>query len=109
MKDNEKLEKIKEIILEECRKAQVVVERIIFFGSRARGDNREDSDFDIMVLTKKNMEFRDKQILLTKIKRVLAFEEIPNDIIFYSEKYFNEVKMFPGNIGYYINKEGKFI
>jgi predicted nucleotidyltransferase len=109
MNDNEKLEKIKEIILDECQKAGVVVDRIILFGSRARGDNREDSDFDIMVLTDKTMEFGKKQILITKIKRVLAFEGIPNDIIFYNKNYFDEVKMFPGDIGYYVNKEGRVI
>jgi len=109
MNDNEKLEKIKKIILDECQKAGVVVDRIILFGSRARGDNREDSDFDIMVLTDKTMEFREKQLLITKIKRVLAFEGILNDIIFYDKNYFDEVKMFSGDIGYYVNKEGKVI
>ena len=30
-------------------------DRVILFGSRARGDNRRDSDFDIMVVFKNDL------------------------------------------------------
>jgi len=105
----EKLNKIKEIILDECKKEGVCVEKIILFGSRARGDNREGSDFDIMVILKDEIDFKLKRLLITKIKRILAFERIPNDIIFYSSNYFCETKMDRGSLSYYVNKEGMVI
>ncbi len=39
-------------------------ERIILFGSRARGDNLEDSDIDLLVVSEKfkNIDFRDRLI-----------------------------------------------
>lgn len=30
-------------------------EKIILFGSRARGDNRKDSDFDLMIIFKSDL------------------------------------------------------
>ncbi len=42
------LNKIKEQVSKEDENASVIL-----FGSRARGDYREDSDWDILVLTKK--------------------------------------------------------
>ncbi|MEZ4689744.1 MAG: nucleotidyltransferase domain-containing protein [Ignavibacteria bacterium] len=35
-------------------------DRVILFGSRARGDNRRDSDFDIMVVFKNDLNRRKK-------------------------------------------------
>jgi len=106
MKDNEKLEKIKEVILEECRKAQVVVERIILFGSRARGDNKEDSDFDIYLLVDNELKFSDMMNIFLKIKRGLAKFDISNDVIIRSRNIFEKNKTCIGFISYYVNKEG---
>jgi predicted nucleotidyltransferase len=106
MNDNEKLEKIKEIILDECQKAGVVVDRIILFGSRARGDNREDSDFDIYVIIDDDLEFSDIMNIFIKIKRGLAKLHISNDVIIRSRDIFEKNKTCIGFISYYVNKEG---
>jgi predicted nucleotidyltransferase len=45
MIQDKKLEKIKNIIVE-----TVHPDKIILFGSRAKGTNREDSDYDIFIL-----------------------------------------------------------
>lgn len=45
------LNKIKEQVLKEDENASVIL-----FGSRARGDYREDSDWDILVLTSKHVD-----------------------------------------------------
>jgi len=49
------LELIKRVVLEEAGKLGVKVEKIILFGSRARGDYREDSDWDILVIVHKRL------------------------------------------------------
>jgi predicted nucleotidyltransferase len=106
MNDNEKLEKIKEIILDECGKVGVVVDRIILFGSRARGDNRDDSDFDIYVVVDNELEFSDMMNIFLKIKRGLAKLHISNDVIIRSRDIFEKNKTCIGFISYYVNKEG---
>jgi len=35
------------------KKYGIEIDKIILFGSRARGDYREDSDWDILIVTKK--------------------------------------------------------
>mgnify|MGYP001546341299 CR=1 FL=1 len=43
------LQRIKDIVLSIDKDAKVIL-----YGSRARGDNRNDSDWDFLVITKKN-------------------------------------------------------
>ena len=44
-------EEIKRTILKVAGKYGVKVEKIILFGSRARGDYRENSDWDVLIVT----------------------------------------------------------
>jgi predicted nucleotidyltransferase len=46
-------------------------EEVILFGSRARGDYLEDSDYDLMVVSKKfgGYDFRARIILRKRVKR----------------------------------------
>jgi uncharacterized protein len=41
--------------------------RIILFGSRARGDYRKDSDWDFMVLTEKQFDWKWSDSIITKL------------------------------------------
>ena len=45
----------KKIITEEVEKAGYQVDRIILFGSRVRGDYKEDSDYDLFIILKQNI------------------------------------------------------
>ncbi len=40
---------------------------LILFGSRARGDHKEDSDWDILILTKKQVDVQFKNNILDKV------------------------------------------
>ncbi len=51
----ERLKLIKEIILNVAKKYNIEVDKIILFGSRARGDYREDSDWDLLIVTKNRL------------------------------------------------------
>ena len=65
------LELIKRVVLEEAEKLGIRVERIILFGSRARGDYREDSDYDILVVVKERLDWRTRKLLWRRIYRRL--------------------------------------
>jgi len=78
---DENLKKIKETILEIAKEMNVEIDRIVLFGSRARGDYRKDSDYDLLIVTKEKL---DKERLIEffgKIKVKLAKLHIPNDIV----------------------------
>ena len=47
------LELIKKVVLEEAGRLGIRVEKIILFDSCARGDYKEDSDYDILVVVHK--------------------------------------------------------
>ena len=57
---NEKLNEIKSIIIEELEKENIKVHKIILFGSRARGDFKEDSDWDVCIIVENDLSFYHK-------------------------------------------------
>ena len=105
MKD-ENVEKIKEIIFKIAKEMSIEIEKIILFGSRARGDFREDSDYDILIVTKEKLT-REKEIeFKVNIRISLARLRIPIDLIVYSSEEFIEKSKDVGYIAYYILEEG---
>ena len=95
--DRETLQLIKQIILEEAENLGVKVEKIILFGSRARGEAREDSDYDILVITREKINRRRKHELATRISRRIAKELlVPVDIVIRSR---DEWRAFSATVG----------
>jgi predicted nucleotidyltransferase len=80
-------------------------EKILLFGSRARGENREDSDYDVIVVLKENLERESKFSLQNKIRKHFAKMRIDIDIIVKSTSEYNYMKEHIGNIVYFANKE----
>lgn len=63
-------------------------DKIILFGSRARGDARPDSDIDILVVSDKEKNLpRYKRGLHVRVK--LSNILIPKDILFYTHEDFS--------------------
>jgi predicted nucleotidyltransferase len=97
-------EKIKEIIKETLK--DYTIEKIILFGSRARGDNNKDSDYDVLVILKEDLE-REQLYKLTSITRKdLAELLIPIDILIRPARYVDYMKNKIGNVISYATEEG---
>ena len=96
----------KKIITEEVEKAGYQVERIILFGSRARGDYKEGSDWDFFAVVNKNIFKEDMKIILRDIRRRMTINNISNDIIVKSKDTYNNQKNDTGFLSYYVNKDG---
>ena len=80
--------------------------RIILFGSRARGDNREDSDIDILV----EMESSENRIeLRRKIARLFLDRWWAMDILVYTPKEIADWKYSLATILPDIESEGKVL
>jgi predicted nucleotidyltransferase len=85
---------------------EIKIEKVLFFGSRARGDYNKESDWDFLIVADKQLAFKEKHRLIVQIKRRLAKLGIPNDIIIQSRSKFDSMKNHPGNISYVANLEG---
>ena len=83
-------------------------ERIVLFGSYARGDNTENSDIDILIIIK-NLE-NERKITGTLYKELLKENiSIPIDFIAIDYDKYNKLK---GEIGYIyktIEQEGQIL
>ncbi|MDR1870920.1 MAG: nucleotidyltransferase domain-containing protein [Deltaproteobacteria bacterium] len=83
-------------------------EKIILFGSRARGDHSPDSDYDILVIMK---DLDDRIELATRLYREISTTDLPKKIDFLtiSSARYEELKTSVGLIYRTINIEGKVI
>ena len=79
---------------------ELVPDRLILFGSRARGDAHKGSDIDIAVEAGKNLSHREERKLKEKIEEVSGIYFV--DIIFLEKisKDFRDMIMETGKIVY---------
>ena len=81
--------------------------RVLLFGSRARGDFNKQSDFDVLVITKKTFPLREKRNWRTRINDAIVMAiHAPVDVLLNSEEEINVKKEFPGHIVRWALKEG---
>lgn len=72
-------EKIKSIIKNTLK--DFTVEKIILFGSRARGDYDRDSDYDLYIVVKEDLGYERKVELTDSLLEKLALEGVCTDTI----------------------------
>ena len=82
------------------------IEKIILFGSQARGTANEKSDVDLLIISSK---IRNRLKLIDKIDSSLEGLKLARDIIVLSNKEFESDKMIPGTIARYAFVEGKIL
>jgi len=100
------LQDIKTQILKVLNDIGISVKRIILFGSRARGDFLRDSDFDFLIITTDNFDFKEKMRIAAAIRKKLAELYINADIIINSEEEVELKKNRIGCVTRYALKEG---
>ncbi len=101
------LQIIRDTVINEARKEGVKVKDIILFGSRARGDYKEDSDWDLLIVVGSSPDRESVRRLQYRIYRALSRNRIYCDIIVVSEEYYVKYKNIVGTIAYYAHQEGK--
>ena len=95
MKNNQEILTIKQLI------HQVIPgkKEILFFGSRATGNYKKNSDYDILVIDHHKNVNRKRLIgNQAKIKRLCAKLGLDADVIVRDKVHVEEIKQFPGNI-----------
>uniref|UniRef100_A0A832DHI8 Nucleotidyltransferase domain-containing protein n=1 Tax=Ignavibacterium album TaxID=591197 RepID=A0A832DHI8_9BACT len=89
---------------------EVEAEKIILFGSRARGDNKPDSDLDLLIIVKDDFSKNNSRWKHTfKIRKALKDFIIPKDILIFSQ---SEVEYWKDSLNHIIPtclREGKVL
>ena len=98
---------IKDVVTSESRGEGVEVKDIILFGSRARGDYREGSDWDLLVVVGGSPSREAIRRLQYRIYKSLSRNRIYCDVVVVSEEYYHKYKDVVGTIAYYAHLEGK--
>lgn len=78
-------------------------EKIYLFGSQARHEENEDSDFDFLVIKESNLP-RHKRA--SQYRRQLFPYSYPVDIIVYTSEEFEQEKDIVGTVPYQVLREG---
>jgi predicted nucleotidyltransferase len=80
--------------------------RVVLFGSYARGDAREDSDVDFLVI---EPVVEDRAREMVRLRRLLRPLRIPVDVLVYSDEEVNLWGHQPGSALYWALREGKLM
>lgn len=81
--------------------------KVILFGSAARGEVGVDSDMDVLVVTKQELESPRRESV--RIRRSLRSLAMPMDILVVSERRLQELKDVPGLVYREALKRGKVV
>lgn len=83
-------------------------DRIILFGSYARGTADEHSDVDFLVITRA-AERVNRRRLMSEMDQALRGLALARDIVILTPDEFEEDKEIPGTIARYVSKEGRVL
>ena len=104
--NDEAIRRIKEVVRDVFDEVGIGVERIILFGSRARGDYDEGSDFDFLVVVNRDITRDEKMRLTHLINMGLARYYIPCDVLIKSRREVEDYRDFFGTATYEALREG---
>ncbi len=78
--------------------------RVIVFGSQARGDAREDSDLDLLVI---EPEVRNRFDEMARLGALLGRQLIPADVVVMSDEAFEQERAQPNTLAWRAVHEGR--
>ena len=85
-------------------------EKIILFGSRARGDARPDSDVDLLIVESEPFSVQRSRIKETaRLAMALARVEVCKDLLLYSREEFDTRKHWLNHVVGRVFREGKVL
>jgi predicted nucleotidyltransferase len=99
--ETETIRRLTELLVEAAKP-----NRIILFGSRARGEASEDSDLDVMVIEE---VVSDRVGEMVRLNRLLRSLDIPVDLLVVSAEKFNYWRDTPGNVYFEAATEGEVL
>lgn len=79
---------------------------VFLFGSRARADFDEDSDYDLLIVTDAEQDTKKRRLIKAMIRKRLAQNKIPADIIIQSNAELEVNKKITGHIVRQVLMEG---
>lgn len=82
-------------------------EQIYLFGSRARGDNQPDSDYDIMVIVPRSDAPPHRRAQMAH--RALAGIRVAADILVWTRQEFDRFLPVPGSLAATVLREGRLL
>ena len=97
---------IKEVINLVLQEHNLSLDKLILFGSRARKEQRQDSDWDILLIVRESLDKQIKRILFKEITENLSYYLIPCDVIIKSYEEVEFSKDFYGTAAYEALNEG---
>jgi len=90
------LSAIGRIVREEATRLGLEVEKVILFGSRARGEARPDSDYDILVIVRELPSWNKKKSFYSRVhKRLVSLLRRPVDLLVVESSWFRERSSIP--------------
>ncbi len=99
--DQELIDEVVRTIVEHCRP-----ERIVLFGSHARGDAGPDSDLDLMVEMESDLPPAQRRGM---VRRLFDEELFPLDVVVYTPREIVEQRAHFGSLMSYIDREGRVL
>lgn len=81
-------------------------EKIILFGSYARGSANEKSDVDLLLISEVKY---DRYKMMTDVLRNLGKMKYAFDVVILTKKEYDDSKIIPGTVARYAFREGKII
>jgi len=80
--------------------------KVLLFGSQARGDFKENSDYDLLVIIEEELSPSDKMPYRTIIRKNLLSHDIFSDVLIQSKTEVAQKKNLKGHVIRNIMKEG---
>ncbi len=82
---------------------------IILFGSRAKGNFEQGSDYDFLIILKSELSTDEKRMYQAKIRKALAQKKIPADVLIQSKKEISTKIKITGHIVKTAVEEGRLL
>jgi predicted nucleotidyltransferase len=90
----------------DCIREHFQPEKIILFGSYARGEATEDSDLDLLVVAETDLPPRER---FPTVSRLLGEYPVAFDVILKTPEEFHRSRRVVNHIAYFADKYGKVI